>query len=170
MRPDCEFFLFLDGAVSLGLINCAIGVGLGIGSVTALLLRPARVGVIACLAAVPEGALLISMAAGAPLPVIAVAAGATGAAGTIQMLRWTSHLQSAIPDAQLSRILATTAALGTLLVPVAYAIIGLLSELVGVRPVPWGCAVLVLAGAAVAACVDDVRRVTSASGIVSAGP
>ncbi|WP_329431155.1 ATP-binding protein (plasmid) [Streptosporangium sp. NBC_01495] len=67
-------------------------------------------------------------------------------------------------------LLATTAALGTVLVPAAYVIVGPLSEMVGVRPVLWGCAALVLAGAAVAACVGDVRRVTSASGIGSTGP
>ncbi|GGL41348.1 MFS transporter [Planomonospora parontospora] len=79
---------YLDGAISWGLINSSIGIGLITGAVTALLLRPARVGVVVCAAAIPEGLLLVSLAAGAPLPVIAAAAGATGAAGTIQLVTW----------------------------------------------------------------------------------
>ncbi|MBG0818383.1 MFS transporter [Planomonospora sp. ID82291] len=158
---------YLDGAISWGLINSSIGIGLITGSVTALLLRPARVGVVVCAAAIPEGLLLVSLAAGAPLPVIAAAAGATGAAGTIQLVTWTSFLQRTIPDVQLSRILATTSALGTLLTPVAYALAGPLSELAGVRPVLWGCAALALSGAAVAACVRDVRHTPPGSGPAS---
>ncbi|TDC84048.1 hypothetical protein E1292_49655 [Nonomuraea deserti] len=58
---------YLDGAVSFGLLNSAIGIGLAAGSITALLFPPARVDLVLCLAAIPEALLLTGMAASVPL-------------------------------------------------------------------------------------------------------
>ncbi|MFD8559657.1 MFS transporter [Streptosporangium canum] len=159
----------MNGAVSWGIVSAALGVGLAVGSVAALLLRPVRVGLVVCVAAVPPGALLAAMAAAAPLALIAVAAVATGAAGTMKLITWSSFLQAGvIPEAQLSRVLALNAMMGALLVPVAYAMVGPVAEAVGVRPVLWACAILVIGGAVAAACVGEVRRLTAAEGEVRA--
>ncbi|MGW6505775.1 MFS transporter [Nonomuraea angiospora] len=148
---------YLDGAVSWGLVTSAIGIGLACGSITSLLFPPGRVGLLLCVTPIPEALLLAGMASNAPLPLLASAAVLTGAAGTLQLIVWTSHLQEAIPAEQLSRIMATNAMIGTLLVPVAYSLAGPLADLVGVRAVLAGCAAVVVGGAAAAVCVRDVR-------------
>jgi MFS family permease len=152
---------YLDGAVSFGLLNCAIGIGLAAGSITALLFPPARVGLVLCITAIPEALLLAGMAANIPLHALAVAGALTGAAGTLRLIVWTSFLQEAIPEDQLSRILAANATLGSLLVPVAYAVTGPLADAIGVRAVLAGCGALVLAGTVVVGCVREVRRLTT---------
>jgi MFS family permease len=152
---------YLDGAVSFGLLNSAIGIGLAAGSITALLFPPARVGLVLCITAIPEALLLAGMAANIPLHALAVAGALTGAAGTLRLIVWTSFLQEAIPEDQLSRILAANATLGSLLVPVAYAVTGPLADAIGVRAVLAGCGALVLAGTVVVGCVREVRRLTT---------
>ncbi|MER7362685.1 hypothetical protein [Nonomuraea wenchangensis] len=74
------------------------------------------------------------------------------------MITWTYYLQDAIPTEQLSRIVATNALIATLLVPVAYAVAGPAAELISVRVVLGGCAVIVLGAAVIAACSRDVRQ------------
>ncbi|MFG6193397.1 MFS transporter [Nonomuraea sp. JJY05] len=154
---------YLDGAVSWGLVTSAIGIGLACGSITSILFPPARIGLLMCVTPIPEALLMVGMATNAPLLVLAGAGALTGAAGTLQLIAWASYLQEAIPTEQLSRIVATNALIATLLVPVAYAVAGPAAELIGVRAVLGGCAVIVLGGAALAACSRDVRQlVTSA--------
>ncbi|SEH02388.1 hypothetical protein SAMN05444920_12646 [Nonomuraea solani] len=152
---------YLDGAVSFGLLNSAIGIGLAAGSITALLFPPARVGLVLCLAAIPEALLLTGMAAGVPLHALAVAGALTGGAGTLHLIVWTSFLQEAIPEDQLSRILAANATLGSLLVPAAYVVTGPLADAVGVRAVLAGSGALVLAGVATVGCAWEVRRLNT---------
>ncbi|MGR6913613.1 MFS transporter [[Actinomadura] parvosata] len=149
---------YLDGAASWGLVTSAIGIGLACGSVTSLLFPPARVGLLMCAAPIPEALLMVSMASDAPLLALAGAGVLTGAAGTLQLITWTSYLQEAIPTEQLSRIMATNAMIGTLLVPISYAVAGPLAEIVGVRAVLGGCALIILGGAAVAVCFRDIRQ------------
>ncbi|GAA1690576.1 hypothetical protein GCM10009733_103440 [Nonomuraea maheshkhaliensis] len=57
-----------------------------------------------------------------------------------------------------ARLVATNALIGTFLVPVAYAVAGPLAEAIGVRSVLAACALIVLGGAAIAACSHDVRQ------------
>jgi hypothetical protein len=51
-----------------------------------------------------------------------------------------------------------TSVIGSVLVPVAYAVAGPAADMVGVRAVLAGCAALVLAGCAVTVCVQEVRH------------
>jgi MFS family permease len=155
---------YLDGPVAWGLVGSATGIGLAIGSVASLLLRPTRVGLIMCGAVVPEALLLAGMAAGMPLPMIATAAVATGAAGTFQLISWNSFLQRWIPDQEFSRVIATSSTIATVLVPVAYAAVGPLTAAVGVRPVLWGCTVICLAAAIASVSVADVRQLSNQPG------
>ncbi|MGR6924539.1 MFS transporter [[Actinomadura] parvosata] len=154
---------YLDGAVSWGLVTSAIGIGLACGSIISLLFPPARVGRLMCLTPIPVALLLAGMATGAPLLALAGAGALTGAGGTLQLIAWTSYLQQAIPTEQLSRIVATNALIATLLVPIAYAVAGPAAELVGVRAVLGGCAVIVLGGAVIAACSRDVQQLIKAT-------
>ncbi|WP_433259710.1 MFS transporter (plasmid) [Streptosporangium sp. CA-135522] len=152
---------YLDGAMGWGVVNSAIGVGLAAGSVASLLLRPARVGLIVCGAALVEALLLVAMAAGWPLPLIAVAGAFTGAGGTMQLIAWTSYMQEHVPDEYLSRVLSITALVGTLLVPVFYALAGPSAEAFGIQPVLWACTAIVIAAAAVSIFVTEVRQLST---------
>ncbi|WP_431929952.1 MFS transporter [Nonomuraea jabiensis] len=152
------------GAVSWGIIGSALGVGLAIGSLTALMLAPVRVGLLLCATPLPEALLLASMAAMAPTWWIATVGGLTGAAGTLQLISYTSLQQREIPQEQLSRVIATSSVVGSVLVPLFSALAGPLADAIGVRIVLASCAVFVVAGAAAAFSVHDVRRLrTTAS-------
>ncbi|MEV4581495.1 MFS transporter [Nonomuraea jabiensis] len=159
----------LGGAAGWGLVNSAIGVGLACGSITALLFPPVRVGLVLCAGAIPEALLLAGMAADACLPVLAVAGALTGAAGTLNLIVWTSFLQETVPEEQLSRIVAANATIGSLLVPVAYAVTGPLADVVGVWAVLAGCAGVVVAGAVGVFCLRVVRclRASSHQGVAT---
>jgi MFS family permease len=144
--------------VSWGLVTSALGIGLACGSITSLLSPPARVGLLLCATAIPEAMLLAGMAATVPLLVLVGAGALTGAAGTLQLIAWTSYLQEAIPVEQLSRILATNSMIGALLVPVAYAVIGPVADAIGVRVVLALWAAIVVCAAVASACVPEVRH------------
>ncbi|MEV0827981.1 hypothetical protein [Nonomuraea rubra] len=120
-------------------------------------------GLVLCVTVIPEALLLAGMAANASLPALAVAGAVTGGAGTLHLNIWTSFLQEAIPEEQLSRTLATNATIGSLLVPVAYAVAGPLADVVGVRVVLAGCGAIVLAGAGAAVCMREVRQLATAA-------
>ncbi|MFI7107413.1 MFS transporter [Nonomuraea sp. NPDC050227] len=155
------------GAVGWGIVGSALGVGLAIGSVTALTLAPVRVGLLLCATALPEALLLAGMAAAAPTWWIAAVGALTGVAGTLQLISYTSLQQREIPQEQLSRVLATSSVAGGVLVPLFSAFAGPLADAVGVRVVLAGCAAVVVAGAAAAFSVRDVRRLRSTAGPAS---
>ncbi|MEV1002615.1 MFS transporter [Nonomuraea sp. NPDC050202] len=147
-----------DGALSWGIIGSAFGAGLIIGSVTALLLPPSRMGMLLCAAALPEALLLASMAAAAPTWWIAIASALAGAAATLKLVSYTSLQQREIPHGQLSRVTATASTVGSALAPVFSALAGPLADAVGVRLVLAGCAAIAVTGAAAAFSVRDVRH------------
>ncbi|MEU7004780.1 MFS transporter [Nonomuraea sp. NPDC046570] len=134
----------MQGAVSWGLVSSAIGVGPACGSLASLLHAPTRIGLLVCCAAIPEAVFLASMSFNAALPVIAMAGAFTGAAGTLQLINWTAYLQRVVPEAQLSRVLATTATIGTLLTPIFYAAAGPVAQATSTRVVLGVCTIAVM--------------------------
>ncbi|GAA4923220.1 MFS family permease [Nonomuraea thailandensis] len=104
----------------------------------------------------PEALAFAAMAAAVPIWWIAAAGVLTGAAGTLQLVCFSSAQQRELPDEHLGRVIATSAVAGSVLVPVFSAVAGPLADAVGVRTVLAGCAALVAAGAAAAFCVRDV--------------
>ncbi|GAA2119431.1 MFS transporter [Actinomadura napierensis] len=146
-----------DGAVTWGLFSSALGAGLAAGSITAVLVRPQRPGLICCLVMLPEAALLGAMAAGLPFPLVAAAAVVCGAGGTLELVVYQSALGAWLPEEHISRVQSFIALIGTVLVPVAMVGAGPAAALLGAPVVLGGCAAVALLAAAVAYSVPDVR-------------
>ncbi|MFI7465981.1 hypothetical protein [Nonomuraea sp. NPDC049646] len=75
-----------------------------------------------------------------------------------------AHEPPGIPREQLSRVIATSSVAGSVLVPLFSAFADPLADAVGVRVVLAGCATVVVAGAAAASGVHDVRRLGTTNG------
>ncbi|GAA0284026.1 MFS transporter [Actinomadura nitritigenes] len=148
----------LGGPVGWGIVQSAIGIGFIAGSMTALVVRPHRIGLIVASGYLPDIVFLGALASAAPLAIVAAAAIAAGSSATFQMIVWQSHLQTVVPGEHLSRVMSTVNMLGTLGVPIAYGTVGAATAAFGVRPIQWACAAIVAAAAAAAFTSNAVRR------------
>ncbi|QKG27147.1 sugar (and other) transporter family protein [Actinomadura verrucosospora] len=148
----------LGGPLGWGIVQSAIGVGFIAGSMTALAVRPHRIGLVVAGGYVPDIVFLGTLASGAPLAIVAASAIAAGSSATFQMIVWQSHLQTVVPDEHLSRVMSTVNMLGGLGVPIAYGTVGAATAAFGVRPIQWACAAIVAAAAVTAFTSREVRR------------
>ncbi len=133
----------LGGASVWGLVLAATGVGLVIGSLIALRIRPERplfFGVVSTILIVPP---LVALAVEAPWPVIAAATLATGIGVELFTVLWDTALQAHVPNDVLSRVSAWDAIGSLVLIPAAYAIIGPLADAIGIDLTLWICAAVV---------------------------
>ncbi|MEU8118869.1 MFS transporter [Spirillospora sp. NPDC049024] len=153
----------LGGPVAWGIVQSAIGVGFILGSVTSLLTRPSRVGLVVVGGYLPDVVFLAAMASEAPLAVVAAAAAGAGAAATLQMITYQSHLQAVVPDDQLSRVLSTIGMIGAIGLPIAYGIAGPATTAFGIRTVQWACVTTVIIAVASAFSLQEIRRLRGAS-------
>lgn len=150
----------MGGPADWGVVIGAMGGGLAVGSITSLMVRPQRVGLILCAGILPLALLLATMAADLPVTVVATAAFLNGILATLQVITFTSFLQKSIPSGQFGRISSTYTLIGTLFVPLAYGFAGPLTAWWGMSAVLWGCAALGLATALAAFSTADVRTLT----------
>ncbi|MFG1857591.1 MFS transporter [Actinomadura geliboluensis] len=148
----------LGGPVAWGIVQSAIGVGYITGSVISLLTRPRHVGLVVIGGYVPDVVFLAAMATGAPLAVVAATAAGAGAAGTLQMITYQSHLQAVVPDDQLSRVLSMTGMIGTVGIPIAYGIAGPAAAAFGIHAIQWACVATVIIAVASTFSLQEVRR------------
>lgn len=151
----------LGGPVAWGIVQSAIGVGYITGSVISLLTRPRHVGLVVVGGYVPDVVFLAAMATGAPLAVVAAAAAGAGAAGTLQMITYQSHLQAVVPDDQLSRVLSMTGMIGTVGIPIAYGIAGPAATAFGIHAIQWACVATVAVAVASAFGLHEIRHLQS---------
>jgi MFS family permease len=149
------------GAVTYGLVNTGMGVGFAAGSVTALLLRPSRAGLIYCAAMLPEAALFAAMAAAQPAVVIAVVAAVCGAGSTLQLIAWNTTLGLRIDGAQIGRVMAVQSLVASVLTPVGLVVAGPVTALIGMTVVMTVLTVVALAAAAAVISVREVRDLDS---------
>jgi MFS family permease len=134
----------LGGAKIWGLVLASIGVGLVIGGLVALRIRPERplfVGVTAITLLFPP---LVLLAVEAPWPAIALSALLAGVGIEIFAVFWDTSLQAHVANDVLSRVSAWDAIGSLVLIPAAYAVIGPLSDAIGVAETLWLCAGIVL--------------------------
>ncbi len=127
-----------------GLVLASVGVGLLIGSLVALRVRPERplfVGVIAITMLFPPLALLAIEAA---WPVIAASALLAGIGIELFSVFWDTSLQAHVPNDVLARVAAWDAIGSLVLIPAAYAIVGPMSDAIGIDETLWICAGIVL--------------------------
>jgi predicted MFS family arabinose efflux permease len=132
----------LGGAGVWGVILASTGIGLVLGGLVALRIRPARpllVGVAAVVLLVPPIALL---ALRAPWQAIALAAVLSGIGIELFSVFWDLSVQGHVPNHQLSRVFAWDAIGSFVLMPAAYAVVGPVSEVVGITATLWACAAI----------------------------
>ena len=146
------------GAKVWGLVLAAIGVGLVIGSLLALRIRPERplfVGVVAITLLFPP---LVLLAIEAPWPAIAASALLAGIGIELFSVFWDTSLQAHVPNEVLSRVSAWDAIGSLVLIPAAYAIVGPVSDAIGIDETLWICAGIVLVSITVQLLSRQVRE------------
>lgn len=148
----------LGGARVWGLVLAAEGVGLVIGSIVALRIRPERplfVGVVSMLLVLPP---LVLLAIEAPWPALAVATLLAGIGLDLFSVFWDTALQAHVPNDVLSRVSAWDAIGSLVLIPVAYAIVGPLADAIGIETTLWICAGIVFVGITAQLLSREVRE------------
>ena len=133
----------LGGAGVWGLVLAAQGIGLVIGGLIALRIQPARpllVGVASALLFVPP---IVLLALQAPWQMVALAAVLAGLGVELFSVFWDLSMQGHVPNELLSRVYAWDALGSWVLMPVAYAVVGPVSEAFGLTATLWGCAAIV---------------------------
>jgi len=147
----------LGGASVWGIVLAGTGIGLVIGGLIALRLRPERplfVGVVAITLIFPP---LVLLAITAPWPVIAASAVVSGIGVELFAVFWDTALQSHVPNDVLSRVSAWDAIGSLVLIPAAYAVIGPLAEAIGIEATLWLCAGVVFVSISGQLLSRDVR-------------
>jgi hypothetical protein len=148
----------LGGAGSWGVILAAQGVGLVIGGLIALRIHPVRpllLGVATVVLVVPP---IVFLALRAPWQAIACAAVLAGIGIELFSVFWDLSLQGHVPNELLSRVSAWDAIGSLVLMPAGYAVVGPISELVGLTPTLWGCAVIATVAILAQLVSRDVRE------------
>jgi MFS family permease len=157
----------LGGAGVWGLVLAAQGVGLLVGSLIALRIRPHRplaVGVGVMVLTAPPLALL---AVQAPVGLLALSALLSGCAIDIFSVFWDTSLQGHVPLDRLSRVSAWDALGSWVLMPLAFAVVGPLADAIGVETTLWLAAAIVLAAMLAQLAVPAVRRLPRAEALAS---
>lgn len=148
----------LGGASVWGFVLAAQGVGLVIGSLVALRLRPRRplfVSVAVMVLLVPP---LVLLALEAPWPALAGATVLTGISIELFTVFWDTALQTHVPNDVLSRVSAWDAVGSIVLIPAAFAVVGPVSDAIGIERTLWICSVIVLVGVLAQLLSREVRN------------
>jgi hypothetical protein len=133
----------LGGAAVWGIALAAQGLGLVLGGLLALRIRPSyplRVGVGVMVLLVPP---LVLLALEAPWPLLAVSMIGGGVAIELFSVFWDTSLQGHVPNEVLSRVSAWDALGSIVLMPAAFAVVGPLSSAIGISSTLWLCAGIV---------------------------
>jgi MFS family permease len=154
----------LGGVGAWALMSSVDGIGMLIGGVGAMRLRPRRPLVAASTTLLVVPALLALLALEAPLAVLAVVSLAAGFATTLFNALWETALQRGVPPHALSRVTAYDWFGSLALNPVGYAVIGPIAVAVGLHATLWACAAAVLATIAAPLFVPSVWQVTDDAG------
>jgi len=148
----------LGGAAAWGTVLAAVGVGGLVGAVLATRVRPRRplvmVGLTEGLFALP----LAFLAAGAPVPLLALGSALSGAGMMLGNSMWESTLQRRIPAAALSRVSSYDWFGSFAFRPLGLAVWGPVAGAIGVASALWIAFAVFMAALAVLLALPDARR------------
>ena len=147
----------LGGARDWGLIAASLPIGMVVGAVVGLRFQPRRMLLTATLAVLLMPTVLIALGFPLALPLIMVAAFVAGYGMETFGVLWDTTMQQQIPGEMLSRLYSYDMLGSIALMPVGYALVGPIAELVGVRATLWGCAAVTVAATLPVLLVRDVR-------------
>ena len=147
------------GAAGWGFILTAQSLGLFVGGLVLLRLRPRRLLLTATLGVLLTIPFLLALAG--PLPLAAVIAFAALAGLGIEFfgIMWDTTMQQEIPQEKLSRVYSYDALGSFVLIPLGYAIAGPVSEVFGTRQTILGAAAISLTATLLVLLVRDVRTI-----------
>jgi predicted MFS family arabinose efflux permease len=150
----------LGGAGPWGTVLGAVGIGALLGSLVATRVRPSRPLVFVAFMEALFGMPLAFLAAGAPIPVLALGAALSGAGLTLGMSVWETTLQREIPPESLSRVASYDWFGSYAVYPIGLAIWGPLAGVIGIHTALWLASGLFLASLVALLAVPDIRRLT----------
>ena len=148
----------LGGAAAWGFILAAEAAGMILAGIVALRFRPERPLLVATLAVLTMAPLLALLGLAAPLALIIPAALVAGIGLELYGVFWDTTLQQHIPDEKLSRVSSYDVLGSFALIPVGVAVMGPISEAIGVADTLLGAALVVVCATIAVISVSDVRN------------
>jgi MFS family permease len=154
----------LGGAAAWGLILTAEAIGLIVGGVILLRVRPQRLLLTATIGVLLTMPFLVGLAG--PMPVIVlVALAALAGIGTETFgIMWDTTMQQEIPQEKLSRVYSYDALGSWVLIPLALAVAGPIADLVGTRATILAASAISLGATLAVLFVRDVRTISRREG------
>ena len=150
--------LRLGGPTAWGIIMACQGAGALVGAGLALRLRFRRPLSLAALCSAIAAAPLLALAVEVPLAVVAVSAGLGGAASTLADTLWQTTLQSRTEPSVLARVSSFDWFGSMALLPIGYALSGILGTTLGTTAVLMICTGIETAAVTVILVTPSVRR------------
>jgi predicted MFS family arabinose efflux permease len=135
----------LGGAASWGAILAAEGAGAVLGGIVMLRLHPRRPLLVATLATLVFPVPLFFVAARSPVIVIAISSFLAGAFVTVFGVQWSTTLQREVPSEVLSRVSAYDWFGSLAFLPIAMALVGPVSGVIGITTTLVGSGVIMIA-------------------------
>lgn len=145
------------GETAFGLVSSVGGLGMVVGGLLAIRLRPSRplrAGALALLGFCAQPA---SVGLGLPVPVVAACFAVAGAASAFWGVMWATSVQTQVPGAILNRLHAYEVAGSLAMAPVGQALAGPASAAFGVAPVLLASGVLAVVFSVVLVLIPAVR-------------
>ena len=127
----------LGGAGAWGIILAIGGVGAVVGSVIAMKVRPRRPLVACTLAAVPLAGQLLVLVLAPSVWLLSLAAFVAGAGIAVHLTLWFTLFQREIPEHAQSRVASYDVLGSFVLMPIGFAVVGPLSDAIGVSETLW---------------------------------
>ena len=127
----------LGGAGAWGIILAIGGVGAVVGSVISMKVRPRRPLVACTLAAVPLAGQLLVLVLAPSVWLLSVAAFVAGAGIAVHLTLWFTLFQREIPEHAQSRVASYDVLGSFVLMPIGFAVVGPLSDAIGVSETLW---------------------------------
>jgi predicted MFS family arabinose efflux permease len=152
----------LGGAAAWGAIVAGTGVGLVLGGVISLRIRPSRPLFVAQVAILGGAPLFLSLAFALPVPLIVAAAVVSGTAIELFGVLWDTALQQHIPHDRLSRVSAWDQLGSFVVIPIGLTIAGPLAEAIGVEEAILAFGALFVVAQGLALLSRDVRTIRAA--------
>jgi len=127
----------LGGAGAWGTIVAVGGIGAVAGSVIAIRIRPRRPLVACTLAAVPLAAQILVLVLAPSVWLLSIASFVAGAGIAVHLTLWFTLFQREIPENMQSRVSSYDVLGSFVLMPIGFAIVGPLSDAIGVTETLW---------------------------------